>query len=206
MRHFFIIGMRPSGEQVRLWTSTTREKAVRQLGRFAQLEGYARITIEEEGNVSGFNGNNNKKTVTLAEARQRTPPPDPVAACRNQLQLALFGAVSEGDVVQMATKLKAMAMEGDLRAMKLFFSLVTGGGGMSTPPAPQVQQQPPQIIYVDARTGQAIPQPLVIIPSEPTAALPETQDKIEVMRQRAERGESLHHPMDARPGDVGGDD
>jgi hypothetical protein len=35
------------------------------------------------------------------------------------------------------------------------------------------------------------------MPAEPTSALPATPEKLEVMRQRAERGESLFHPLDA---------
>lgn len=36
------------------------------------------------------------------------------------------------------------------------------------------------------------------LPATPTAALPGTAEKIEVMRERASRGEQLHHPQDAR--------
>lgn len=35
------------------------------------------------------------------------------------------------------------------------------------------------------------------MPTEPTSALPATPEKLEVMRRRAERGESLFHPLDA---------
>lgn len=34
------------------------------------------------------------------------------------------------------------------------------------------------------------------IPKEPTNYLPGTKEKIEVMRQRVERGEHIHHPLD----------
>jgi len=36
------------------------------------------------------------------------------------------------------------------------------------------------------------------LPAEPTTALPGTPEKVEVLRQRAARGEILHHPDDAR--------
>lgn len=36
------------------------------------------------------------------------------------------------------------------------------------------------------------------IPIFPTCALPGTEAKIRIMRERAERGEQLHHPRDAR--------
>ncbi|MCS7160103.1 MAG: hypothetical protein RMJ19_06490 [Gemmatales bacterium] len=35
------------------------------------------------------------------------------------------------------------------------------------------------------------------MPAEPTSALPGTPDKIAVMAERAARGESLFHPLDA---------
>lgn len=64
------------------------------------------------------------QSLKLAEARQRTPAVSAVEAMRSSLQLALFGAVTEADVAGMASKLKEMALAGDLKAMKLFFQMV----------------------------------------------------------------------------------
>lgn len=66
-------------------------------------------------------------SLKLSEARAKTPAVNAVEAMRSSLQLALFGAVTEGDVAGMAAKLKEMALAGDLKAMKLFFQLVEGG-------------------------------------------------------------------------------
>jgi hypothetical protein len=82
------------------------------------------------------NKTNRKNGLNLDEARQRNPPVSAVEAMRNSLQLALFGAVTENDVAGMATKLKEMASRGDLRAMKLFFDLVTKSDH-APPPQPQ---------------------------------------------------------------------
>src|SRR5688572_28429129 len=84
-----------------------------------------------EGNGDG------RGTLRLADARQMTPKVSATEAMRQQLQLALFGAVTEQDVVGMAAKLKEMALAGDLKAMKLFFQLVMG---QAQPVAPVVQQ------------------------------------------------------------------
>jgi hypothetical protein len=37
-----------------------------------------------------------------------------------------------------------------------------------------------------------------VLPAMPTQARPGSADKIEVLRARVERGESLHHPEDER--------
>lgn len=157
-----------------------------------KLTEFREILIEEEVTVT----ERKNAVFNLADARRRTPPPDPVAGMRNSLQLALFGAVTETDVCGMAQKLKQMAMEGNLQAMKLFFSLVTGGGGMS---APAAQQQPQAVVYVDARTGQVLEPGR---PPEPADAPAGSEDKILLMQERLARGESLTHPADAPPPDA----
>ena len=48
---------------------------------------------------------------------------------------------------------------------------------------------------VGARTPPGAP-----LPAEPTTALPRSEEKIVVMEGRAERGEQLFHPLDARAG------
>jgi hypothetical protein len=112
----------------------------------------------------------------IDEARRRTPPVDPVEACRRSLTLALFDAVSERDVAEMVKVLKGQAMEGDIGAMRLFFSLVTGSSG----PVQQVA------VFAPA-------------PPEPTEAPAGSEAKILLMQQRLERGEELCHPDDAGP-------
>ena len=132
--------------------------------------------------------------LTLAEARRRMPAVEAAAAMRGQLQLALFGAVTEDDVIGMAGKLKQMALAGDLRAMKLFFELVVGKG-QAAPPAQQ------QVVIIDGRVlpvllaAEVVP----VLPAEATAALPGTPAKQVVLAARAGNGEQLHHPGDARP-------
>ncbi len=70
--------------------------------------------------------NGSNQSLTLAEARERTPAVNPVEAMRRQLALALYDAVKPADVVALAEKLKQQAMAGDTRAAKLFFELVIG--------------------------------------------------------------------------------
>lgn len=85
------------------------------------IEGYDRLTVEESERHMA-----ERTRFDLKDMERRTPKVGGVEAMRNSLQLALFGAVSERDVVGMAEKLKEMALAGDFKAMKLFFSLVQG--------------------------------------------------------------------------------
>lgn len=78
--------------------------------------------------------NNGKLTLELA--RELTPPVPPLEAMRRQLQLALFDGIKEQDVLDMATKLKEMAMAGDLKAMKMFLDLAVGKDQKPAPPPP----------------------------------------------------------------------
>lgn len=68
------------------------------------------------------------RQVNLREARERAPAVNPLEAMRRQLALGLFGAVKENDLAELAAKLKAMALDGDLKAMKLYFDLVMPKG------------------------------------------------------------------------------
>jgi hypothetical protein len=77
-----------------------------------------------------------RKTLKLGEAAALTPPVNPVEAMRRQLAMALFDGVKEDDVLQLATKLKEMALGGDLKAMKMFFDLVVGKEPKAAPPPP----------------------------------------------------------------------
>jgi hypothetical protein len=73
--------------------------------------------------MSDRNGNGNR-SLSLREARELTPAVNPVEAMRKQLALALFDGVKEKDVLDVATKLKEMALAGDHKAMQMFFKLM----------------------------------------------------------------------------------
>lgn len=77
---------------------------------------------------------NGSHSLKLDEARALTPPVNPVEAMRRQLALALFDGVKEQDLLDMAAKLKEMAMAGDLKAMALFFKLVLPADKPAPPP------------------------------------------------------------------------
>lgn len=81
------------------------------------------------------NGNGNGRgTLSLERARELTPPVNAVEAMRRQLAVALFGGVKEQDVLDVAMKLKEMALSGDHKAMQMFFKLMLPDG--KQPPAP----------------------------------------------------------------------
>jgi hypothetical protein len=119
-------------------------------------------------------------TLKLADAEARTPAVSGVEAMRQQLQLALFGAVTEKDVVGMAELLKQKALDGDLPAMKLFFGLVLG-------PAQTTVQQA-VVVRPDGEPER--------LPAAPTRERPQSRGKLEVIAARVERGESAFHPED----------
>lgn len=85
--------------------------------------------------------NGRSNVLNLGAARQRTPAVSGIKAMQQSLQLVLFGAVTSKDVEAMATRLKEMALAGDLRAMKLFFQLVMGSPQVQAAPPIEVQQQ-----------------------------------------------------------------
>ena len=82
--------------------------------------------------MSGSNGN--RRSLNLSEARELTPPVNPVEAMRKQLALALFDAVKPQDVIDLALKLKEQAMAGDLKAAKLYLDLMLGKDSKPVPP------------------------------------------------------------------------
>jgi hypothetical protein len=82
---------------------------------------------------------NGRGTFSLNGARELTPPVNPVEAMRRQLALGVFGAVKEKDVTDLVSKLHAMAMEGDHKAMKMYFELVGVMGKNQQPPAPPAE-------------------------------------------------------------------
>jgi hypothetical protein len=80
---------------------------------------------------------NGSGKLRLKEARELTPPVNPVEAMRRQLALAVFNGVKEADVTQMVEKLKEQAMGGDLKAQKMFFELIGAMGKQQAAPPPQ---------------------------------------------------------------------
>ncbi len=80
--------------------------------------------------------NGKHRSLTLDQARTLTPAVNPVEAMRRNLQMAVFGSVSEADMLAMANKLKEQAMGGDLKAMKLYFELMLGKDQKPAPPPP----------------------------------------------------------------------
>lgn len=89
-----------------------------------------------------------KPSITLVEAKRLTPAVDPVEAMRRQLHLALFGGLTEGDMVACAKALKGAALDGDMRAMRLLLDLVTRFAGAPAGPSVHVQQA----VAVNGRT------------------------------------------------------
>lgn len=81
-----------------------------------------------------------RKSLTLAEARELTPPPEGVGAWADKLRSAAFNAVSENDVQEIMEGIKKRAKEGDLNAAKMLLGYLTAS-------APKVSQQ---IVVVQA--------------------------------------------------------
>lgn len=75
--------------------------------------------------MQNSNGNHSLK---LDEARKLTPAVDPVEAMRRNLALAVFGGVSEQDVMGIVGKIKEQALAGDHKAQQLLLKLVLGDG------------------------------------------------------------------------------
>ena len=75
------------------------------------------------------------KPLKLSEARELTPVVSPVEAMRRQLTMAVYGGVSEADVVALTQKLKDQALKGDTKAMKMMFELIGAMGPNAAKPA-----------------------------------------------------------------------
>lgn len=121
-----------------------------------------------------------RNTLRLDEARQLTPPVNPVEAMRRQLALALFDGVKEQDLLDMAGRLKEMAMAGDLKAMQLFFKLVLPAGEKAAPPPPQdgaglkamadaLRDLVDEIRVNRARDDRAVRETVALPPAQPAA-------------------------------------
>lgn len=169
---WYVVGVRPGGDRLVLAECRTEALAVRRLAAFAGLEGYERVLVEECGMGAEPRG-----SLRLRDAEKRVPPVNAAEALRRQLQVALFGAIGQADVIDVVAVLKKKALAGDLQAMKILLGLI------GQPGQPQNVQQ----VAVVGREPEA-----------PTPALPGTEEKILVMRARAEAGQNVTHPDDGR--------
>lgn len=117
------------------------------------------------------------KKRTILTAPVQSPAPN-VADWMARLRAALFDAVTETDVAEIAGSLVKKAKEGDLQATRLLFSYVLGSSSVNVKQAVIVQGEPSRL-------------PLGV-----ANALPGTEPKIIAMQDRAANGESLFHPRD----------
>lgn len=77
-----------------------------------------------------------KNGFNLKAMQALTPKVNPVEAMRKQLALSVYDNVHEKDIAAMMTKLKEMALDGNLGAMKMFLKLTIGEGNDKVPEAP----------------------------------------------------------------------
>jgi hypothetical protein len=82
---------------------------------------------------NGSGNGNGRGTLILDLARQATPIVNPIQAMRKQLALAVYDNVKEQDISEMMSKLKEMALGGDLNAMKMWMKLTIGDGNEKAP-------------------------------------------------------------------------
>ena len=64
--------------------------------------------------------NGNHHSLSLADARERTPAVNPVEAMRRQILVAVAQSVQPEDVVGVLNTLRERALGGDLKAMKMY--------------------------------------------------------------------------------------
>lgn len=135
---WLVLGARPGGERVVLATAPSEGRAGRAAAtlELGGIEGYIRLEVQSMNDHE--NGLARRHTLNLREAEQRVPAVSAVEAMRRQLSLAIFGAIGESEVGAIVTKLKEKALGGDLRAMRLLFSLILPQQGGGRPV--QVQQ------------------------------------------------------------------
>jgi hypothetical protein len=120
-----------------------------------------------------------------------TPVPtgSEVAQWMARLRAALFEAVTEDDIREIAAGLVRKAKAGDLAAAKLLMTYVLGGGNNVT----KVQQA----VIVQDHGGALAP-----LPAPPVRVLPGTADKVEAMARRAANGQELFHAKDRKTGEA----
>lgn len=66
----------------------------------------------------------------LKEAKAISPPADQVSMMRNSLQMAVFGAVKESHITEIASVLSMKARGGDLKATRLLFDILLPRSGV----------------------------------------------------------------------------
>ena len=97
-------------------------------------------------------------------------------AWMQKMRDALFDGISEADMTAIMRKQVEKAKEGDVTAAKFVVDLVA-----AKPPTKQT-------LIINEAPAAA--------PSTPTTARAGTRGKLQVLADRAARGESLHHPDD----------
>jgi hypothetical protein len=80
--------------------------------------------------VAERNGTQRKNTtIRLSEARDVTPPVDPVQAVKQSLVMTLYGQIGEDDVAQLVDSIKTKALKGDRHAERLLLDIITKAAG-----------------------------------------------------------------------------
>jgi len=88
--------------------------------------------MRQANGLAERNGSKGKNTVIrLSEARDITPPVNPVEAVKQSLVMSLYGRIGDEDVEQLVESIKKQALEGDHRCRKLILDLVTKTMGSS---------------------------------------------------------------------------
>lgn len=73
---------------------------------------------------------------SLKTLQKQTPRVNPVEAMRKQLALSVYDNVTEKDIGAMMSKLKEMALAGNLKAMQMYLKLTIGEGNEKLPETP----------------------------------------------------------------------
>jgi hypothetical protein len=88
------------------------------------------------------NGTQRKNTIIrLSEARDITPPADPVHAVKQSLVMSLYGQIGEEDVAKLVDVIKEKALNGDRRSQKILLDIITKAAGPATSPGGRVVEK-----------------------------------------------------------------
>lgn len=117
------------------------------------------------------------------------PTGSEIAQWMARLRSALFEAVTEDDIREIAEGLVRKAKGGDLAAAKLLMTYVLGSGSNVT----NIRQA----VVVQEHGGSLAP-----LPAPPVRMLPGTGEKVDAMARRAERGQELFHAKDRKIGEA----
>lgn len=99
--------------------------------------------------VADRNGTPHKNTtLRLTQARQDTPPVDPVEAVKRSLVMTLYGQVGDEDVVGLVESIKKAAAGGDKASQRMLLDLITKVSGAGKP---QIVEK---IVHVEAGARQ----------------------------------------------------